>query len=284
MFCSKCGAYITDGSQFCAQCGTPVQPAPPMQGYVPYQTPPVQNSAPVSVQQPDSPLRPALRHPFFYVCAVVCLIFSCFTVCKDLRDLSFSFSSYQLQGMYWIFVGILPALLSLSITILIMIGLILLFTAGLRKDGTVPESGFTLMRVALVISLVAAIYSVISTLLSGIRTINLGGNALTRYAVINLATSLLISIPLGVILRIFAIKANQTALAMAKGKNTTISGALPVMLFVHAGIALLLCILESVGMELGSYLSSRLFSTLLPLLPNIFFGILLLIMPQKQQV
>lgn len=282
MFCSKCGAFLEDGSQFCAQCGAPVQSAAPTQGYVPYQTPPVQNYAPVSVQQPDSPLRPALRHPFFYVCAAVYLICAFFTIYGDLEHLSFSFYSHELQGLYWIFAGILPALLSLSVTILVIIGLILLFTAGLRKDSTIPENGFTLMRVALVISLVAAIYSVISTLLSSIRNINLGGEAWIRYTVIDLTTSLLISIPLNVILHIFAIKTNQTALSMAKGKNTSISGALPVMLFVHAGVILLLCILDSTSLGLFNHLGSRLFSTLFPLLPNIFFGILLLIMPQKK--
>ena len=280
MFCSRCGAQVDGSSRFCAQCGAEVnaQPAAP-QDYVPYQAPVQASDAPLYVQQPDSPLRPALRHPFFYICAIVYLFISCLQAYGDLQNIYLR----ELTPL-WFFSNMLPALLYVSTTLLIIIGLILHFATGLKKNGPISEAGFTLMRVALIILLVNSIYAVFSKALN-LEVYRAYGRALYSYSVADLVSSLLLSIPFNVIVAIFAIKANQTALAMAKGKDTTLSAGLSVMLFVRVGILLIQevitrSVLKDAHVQVAfNYLLSIFFTNL----PSIFFAILLLVIPQKKK-
>lgn len=281
MFCSQCGAQVESGSQFCAHCGASVLPqsatpqdyVPPVQDFVPAQ-------GPVCVQQPDCPLRPALRHPFFYVCAILYVIVSFFNIYSDLRNIYI-----QDLTALWFFSNTLPALMSISVSLLITVGLILHFAAGLKRNGPISEAGFTLMRVALVISLVNAIYAIAPTLYHyGTLLFHSSSNStLFRYSFMNMISTPFLRAPLSVIVTIFAIKANQTALSMARGRNTTFSAGLPVMLFVQAGLLLLLEVITASILGNVGRTFNNLLETLFTGFPSICFAILLLVIPQRKK-
>ena len=64
MFCSKCGARLTEGTAFCSVCGTPVSGPLPAAGLPPTYTPPAIASASAVPAYPVAPIAVALPSPY----------------------------------------------------------------------------------------------------------------------------------------------------------------------------------------------------------------------------
>lgn len=269
MFCANCGSQITDRDKFCPGCGKAVNTAtePKTTAFAQNQT--VVHCATYSARPIiyESRLVPILRHPMFFISAIVFLAVSIYDFVSWLPVLSIFLERLELYILDFIRVVAL-----LSSNILFVIGLLLLVIGGLTKNRSPIGAALSLNVIALCLQLLALVLRMITLLEDGYYLLDgYYSYSMTVYLVSNMV----FSVPVTLLMLIFALRANGIARSMNNGQNCPLGSGPAIMLLVYVVISFivdLFCNYVS-GYSWTYYLENYgIF-----MLPTICFGIFLLL-------
>lgn len=274
MFCANCGSQITDRDKFCPGCGKAVNAAsePKATAFAQNQT--VVHCATYSARPItyESRLVPILRHPMFFISALVFLAVSIYDYISWLPVLSIFMEHLELYIFDFIRVVAL-----LSSNILFVIGLLLLVIGGLTKNRSPIGAALSLNVIALCLQLLALVLRMITLLEDGYYMLDgYYSYSMTVYFVSNMV----FSVPVTLLMLIFALRANGIARSMNNGQNRPLGSGPAIMLLVYVVISLIVDLFcNYVSGYSWTYFTE---SYGVFMLPPICFGIFLLIIRKKK--
>lgn len=279
MFCANCGSQIGDRDKFCPGCGKAVNTATEPKATTFAQNQTVVHCATYSARPItyESRLVPILRHPLFFISAVIFLAVSIYDFISWLPALSYFLTDLQNH-----IIDVIRVFALLGSNLLFLIGLILLVIGGLTKNRSPIGAALSLNVIALCLQLLAQVINMVFLLDNAFFFFDDFEFYTHSYPVmLYFLANLAFVIPVTFLMLIFALRANGIARAMNNGQDRTIGSGPAIMLLLYA---LVMLITDSYS----TYSSGHSWIYFMEnygvfLLPAISFGILLLLKRKNKQ-
>lgn len=277
MFCANCGSQIDHRDKFCPGCGKAVNTAAEPKATTFAQNQTVVHCATYSARPItyESRLVPILRHPMFFISALVFLAVSIYDFVLWLPVLPIFLEQLEL----YIF-DFLWAVILLGSNLICIIGLLLLAIGGLTKHRGSIGAALSLHIIALCLRILALALHMPSVIENA--TYIFGGFGYYDYnRMLPWAAHTFLVVPVNLLMLIFALRANSIARAMNNGQNVSIGSGPAIMLLIYAVLDLLV---EYYTYAVSGYSLTYFFENYgFFLLGAISFGILLLLKRKNKQ-
>ena len=277
MFCSHCGSQIGENDRFCPGCGKAVNTATEPKATTFAQNQTVVHCTTYSAQPItyESRLVPILRHPLFFISALIFLAVSIYDFILWLPVLPLFFERLEL----YIF-DFLRAVVLLGSNLICIIGLLLLAIGGLTKHRGSIGAALSLHIIALCLRILALALHMPNVIENA--SYIFGGFGYYDYnRMLPWAAHAFLVVPVHLLMVIFALRANSIARAMNNGQNVSLGSGPAIMLLIYAVLDLLV---EYYTYAVSGYSLTYFFENYgFFLLAAISFGILLLLKRKNKQ-